>query len=192
MGREDFLKGLENALSGMPPEEIQEAVEFYREYLDEAGPENESEVLKSLGSPASVAAGLRADVAVREYNAAPHTTVRRGIGTIWLLILALLASPVALPVTIALIAVIVALVVVAVVMLLVIFVAAGSSLVSGFWRLITIFTLASGGADAILYAVGGGITAIGMSLLLFVAGVMLSRLAFRGLVYLVGKLSRKR
>ena len=58
MNRNDFILRLEQALAGMPEEERRRAVEYYENYLDEAGPENEAEVLHTLGAPEKVAADI--------------------------------------------------------------------------------------------------------------------------------------
>ncbi|MGM9616980.1 DUF1700 domain-containing protein [Butyricicoccus sp.] len=61
MNRKEFLSQLEQALQGMPAEECRRAVEYYENYFDEAGPENEQEVLQQLGAPEKVAADILRD-----------------------------------------------------------------------------------------------------------------------------------
>lgn len=39
MGKEEFLKRLTYLLRDIPEEEMQDAVSYYRSYLEEAGPE---------------------------------------------------------------------------------------------------------------------------------------------------------
>lgn len=58
MNRSDFILRLEQALGGMPEEERRRAVEYYENYFDEAGPENEADVLRTLGAPEKVAADI--------------------------------------------------------------------------------------------------------------------------------------
>lgn len=77
MSRKEFLSQLEQALQGMPAEECRRAVEYYENYFDEAGPENEQEVLQQLGTPEKVAADILRDyrdVAQRPQN--PHENNR--------------------------------------------------------------------------------------------------------------------
>ena len=54
MTREEFLKRLEELLADVTAEERAEAIRFYEEYLDDAGPEQEAQVLAELGSPEKV------------------------------------------------------------------------------------------------------------------------------------------
>lgn len=66
MNRQQFLDQLAAELSSLAPEERDEAMKFYVEYLDEAGPEKEAEVLNELGSPQKVAAIIRANLGVSD------------------------------------------------------------------------------------------------------------------------------
>ena len=62
MTREEFLRRLNELLSDVTDEERAEAIRFYEEYLDDAGPQQEAQVLEELGSPEKVAAIIRANV----------------------------------------------------------------------------------------------------------------------------------
>ncbi len=62
MTREEFLRRLAELLSDVTDEERAEAIRFYEEYLDDAGPQQEAQVLAELGSPEKVAAIIRANV----------------------------------------------------------------------------------------------------------------------------------
>ena len=49
MTRQEFLRALEQDLADVSAEERAEAVRFYGEYFDEAGPEREQALLEELG-----------------------------------------------------------------------------------------------------------------------------------------------
>lgn len=55
MTRIEFMSELAIRLQGMPESERQDALQFYEEYFDDAGPENEQVVIEELKSPAAVA-----------------------------------------------------------------------------------------------------------------------------------------
>lgn len=55
MNREEFLRKLEAMLDGISQSEKSEAMQYYNDYFDDAGVENEQEVMNSLGSPETVA-----------------------------------------------------------------------------------------------------------------------------------------
>lgn len=61
MTRAEFLAQLRAALSDFSAEEREDALNFYEEYFNEAGPANEAAVLAELGSPAKVARIIRAN-----------------------------------------------------------------------------------------------------------------------------------
>lgn len=55
MTREEFMQKLEQLLRGLPQEERRDALDYYDEYFDAAGPEKEAETIAELGSPEEVA-----------------------------------------------------------------------------------------------------------------------------------------
>ena len=62
MKKEEFMRELEYLLQDIPDEEKEDAVAYYRDYLEEAGPENEEAVIQDFGSPERIAAIIRADL----------------------------------------------------------------------------------------------------------------------------------
>lgn len=59
MNRARFIKELERLLLDLPAGERKEALQYYNDYFDDAGPENEAQVIRELGSPAQVAKTIR-------------------------------------------------------------------------------------------------------------------------------------
>ncbi len=55
MTAQEFLKQLEQCLSGLQAEERANALAYYREYFQEAGEEHEEEAVQRLGSPQAAA-----------------------------------------------------------------------------------------------------------------------------------------
>lgn len=62
MKKEEFVRQLEYLLQDISEEDRNEAVNYYLDYLQEAGPENEKAVLQEFGSPERIAAIIRADL----------------------------------------------------------------------------------------------------------------------------------
>ena len=62
MNRREFMGQLERLLADIPGQERQEALDFYNNYFDDAGAENEDQVIRELGSPGKVAAIIKADL----------------------------------------------------------------------------------------------------------------------------------
>jgi uncharacterized membrane protein len=59
MSRKEFMEELENMLGNIQDAEREEALQYYSDYFDEAGPENEAQVIRELGTPAKVAAIIK-------------------------------------------------------------------------------------------------------------------------------------
>lgn len=59
MNRTEFMKNLRILLSDIEENEREEALEYYEHYFDDAGAENEQEVIASLGSPEKVARTIK-------------------------------------------------------------------------------------------------------------------------------------
>src|SRR5699024_1314080 len=55
-------------LSGIPEEERQAAIQYYADYLADAGEENETEAIRELGSPEKVAESIKADYFGTEFD----------------------------------------------------------------------------------------------------------------------------
>lgn len=60
MNRIEFMAKLEALLRNISVDERKEAIQYYNDYFDDAGIENEAEVIKDLGSPETVAAIIKA------------------------------------------------------------------------------------------------------------------------------------
>lgn len=62
MNRVQFMEQLKKLLSDISEEERQEALEYYESYFDDAGEDQEAEVIRELGSPGKVAAIIKEDL----------------------------------------------------------------------------------------------------------------------------------
>ena len=60
MNRAEFMRRLTELLCDVPPMEREEAIQYYNDYFDDAGAENESGVIASLGTPEELARTIKA------------------------------------------------------------------------------------------------------------------------------------
>lgn len=74
MNRTEFMKQLEALLQNIPLTEREEALQYYNDYFDDAGEENEQNVIEALGSPAKVAENIKRDLYGSGYD---DTTYQR-------------------------------------------------------------------------------------------------------------------
>lgn len=164
MSRKEYMDELTKKLVRMPEQERMEAISYYEEYFDEAGEENEEDVIKSLGTPTQVARQILADFAVKESAAKPQSP-KKGIWAIVLIVLAILASPIAFPLAL------VAIILVFVAVLLVgIFIFTGVIIVfamgvGGFTSLIASAAIFAASPATGIFCLGIGISFVGVALL---------------------------
>lgn len=81
MSRIEFMSELRALLSELSVEERDEALQYYNDYFDDAGTENEASIIKELGSPKKVAATIKAGLSGRdeeesEYSETGYTDTR--------------------------------------------------------------------------------------------------------------------
>lgn len=62
MSRTEYMRQLESLLQNIPDTEREEALQYYNEYFNDAGPENEQNVIEALGNPAKVAENIKKDI----------------------------------------------------------------------------------------------------------------------------------
>ena len=68
MNRAQFMEQLKKLLSDISEEERQEALDYYESYFDDAGEDQEAEVIRELGSPGKVAAIIKEDLKSSSQN----------------------------------------------------------------------------------------------------------------------------
>jgi uncharacterized membrane protein len=68
MNKETYLQDLRKALKILPQSDRDEAIEFYEEYFEDAGIENEAKVIEELGEPKILAKKILVDVVDRKYE----------------------------------------------------------------------------------------------------------------------------
>lgn len=59
MNRTEFMRQLESLLQNISATEREEALQYYNEYFNDAGPENEQNVIEALGNPVKVAENIK-------------------------------------------------------------------------------------------------------------------------------------
>ena len=62
MNRAGFMDQLQRLLADLPATEREEAIQYYNDYFDDAGAENEQSVIDSLGSPKAIADNIKAEI----------------------------------------------------------------------------------------------------------------------------------
>lgn len=93
MTKKAFITELRRNLQELPFDEQEAAIDYYEEYIQEAGEEDEETIIKQLGSPLEISNKLKIDYAINK----PVHTSKDGTNKLLIIILALLALPLGLP-----------------------------------------------------------------------------------------------
>lgn len=203
MNRIDFMRRLEVLLSDLPENERREAVQYYNDYFNDAGVENEEEVLESLGTPEEVAGSIREGLreearekgefsekgfkqdgqkqekkdAGDRYRTEGRKKGMSASAVALIVICCLVASPVLIPLAITLIVVLAVLGAVFISLVLVFLLVGVVCIVSG---VIAFF----GSLTELFLAPASAVMGIGMSLIAVGAGILLTML----LVFVISKI----
>ncbi|WP_434693334.1 DUF1700 domain-containing protein [Hungatella sp. SB206] len=182
MSRNEYMKELELALRRLPKAEREEALSYYNEYFDDAGREREAEVIEELGDAKESAAQIVKELALKRLEEPkPERAARKGLSTLWIVLLALCAAPIGLPLLLLVVVFGLAMVLmvfsifVALFLSGVVFVAVGIvSIVAGFYFIPS--QLASG-----IFILGTALGESGVGLLLICAGCASCKYIYQGM-----------
>lgn len=190
MNREQFLTKLSRKLKGLPPGEREDALRYYSEYLDEAGPEKEAETIAEWGNPEAVASQILADCALKRTAAEP--SAKKGLSTAWVVFLAICASPIALPAAAVLLCVMFALVAAVAAVVLAIGACAGALAAGGVLSVVTGLGAVFQSFPTALFFIGMGLLCAGAGTALFPLVVWLAKTGFHQIARLFSNVLRRR
>ena len=180
MTRTEYLNQLEAYLMKLPQSDRIEAMDYFKELFDDAGPEGEEELIGSLGSPKEAAHDILTTLLDKKINEENSNKNDRHILRIALL--ALLAAPIGIPVGIALLMAIIGIFIAAVSVLIAFFAVSVAGLILGGVLLFESFYVLAESTSAFILIFGGGLLAIGASSLVLLATSYVAR--FFGLLVL--------
>ena len=75
MNRKVFMERLRECLADISAEEREDALTYYESYFEEAGVENEAQVIEELGSPEKVAENIKRDLLEEPQSSIRHRNV---------------------------------------------------------------------------------------------------------------------
>lgn len=189
MTRTEYLAKLDRYLHRLPEKDYQEAMDYFTEYFDEAGPENEAQVMTELGTPKEAAQDLLEQLWDKQEDREPSCSKFKGLRLALLTLivapLSLLAILVAVPLVIAFLATILAFVVSALASLL-----GGVAVLAVFiWESMTLPGLTPA---AMAMGIGAGFLIMGLMLLLYLIFIGLSKVVTRFLIAIIRRLTRRK
>lgn len=190
MNKTEYLKELSDKLKKLPREEAMEAVQYYSEYFEDAGVENEQSVIDRLGSPEQLSKQIISECAIKSLDV-PKKTVKGGLDTVWIVILAICAAPFAFPVAAAMVSAIGALVAAVIAITGSIFIAGIALILAGFISLYAAFMVIIANVPAGILTIGVGLLLIALGIVSTLGGIALARVMFLGIAALFKKVIKK-
>ena len=173
MTRTEYLNQLEAYLMQLPQADRIEAMDYFKELFDDAGPEGEEELMASLGSPKEAAHDILTTLLDKKINEENSSKNNRQV--IQIAILALLAAPIGIPVAISFLMVIICIFIAAISILLTFFAVSAAGMVLGAVLLFESFYVLAESTSAFMLIFGGGLLAIGASSLVLLATSYVTR-----------------
>ena len=180
MTRTEYLNQLEAYLMKLPQADRIEAMDYFKELFDDAGPEGEEELIASLGSPKEAAHDVLTTLLDKKINEENSNKNNRQV--LQIAILALLAAPIGIPVAIGILMTIIGIFIAAISVLLAFFAVSVAGLILGGVLLFESFYILAESISAFILIFGGGLLAIGASSLVLLATSYVTR--FFGLLVL--------
>ena len=170
----EFLKSLKKRLRALPKEEREAALSYYAEYLEEGS-------VEELGSVEEVARQILEQCAV---DSLEKREKKGGFKTLWIVILAVFAAPMALPILIALAAVVLTLLITVAAVVFAIAISGAAMLLGGIiTAAMCIIVLPHSIVNGLMVA-GTGLAMTGIGILLLIG----SWYAAKGMAWLLLKL----
>lgn len=186
MTKNDYLQQLDKYLRKLPHQDYQEAMDYFTEYFDEAGPSNESQVIQELGSPKDAAKDIIHNI-LDEKSDRDYANSKSRLALIWIAILACLLNPFSW----ALLAVVFTILATGVAMILIFFMLGIAGAISGIAIFIDGLTYLGSTWAGSLIGIGIGMLFAGFACLLILATSEASKWLGRGTVGLVQWANKK-
>lgn len=202
MTRQEYMEELKKYLKRLPQEDFDNAIEYFSEYFEEAGPEKEQQVMRELGEPKEAARELflnllqesvEKDQDIVEGKAPVLKGKRRSPGKIILLVfLVLCASPVSLALLAFVFTVLCAVILTVAAVIFSIGITGIAAIAGGIVTIGVGLSLILKSAAAACMMVGGGFLMTGIGILAGLLTVYICKWCANGIGRLVNRLVRKK
>ena len=190
MTKTEYIAKLTKYLRKLPQQDYKEAIEYFMEYFEEAGPENEARVIAELGTPKEAAHEVISRL-LEEKIVEDKSSLRNKTAILWIAILAVLASPVALPILLFFLAMIVTLLMIIFAVIVTALALTFALLISGVYTFFTSFSLLSVSLASTLFGGGLGLLMFGGALLLLLISFEICKLIVKLIALLIKWLIKK-
>ncbi|MBO4414834.1 MAG: DUF1700 domain-containing protein [Lachnospiraceae bacterium] len=191
MNKKEFMEKLEYYLRHLTDDDRNDALEYYSEYIDDLGLTEDDDVCARIGDPKDVSRQIIAQTTERRIIEQTEKKSVRGSGSIlWLIILGIFASPIALPLAIAFAVILIAMVIVIGSVLVSFFIAGGSMVIAGI--ALALFSFVSGSIAQVFVCIGSGLVVAGLGILILMGTGKVTSLLIHGFSSFIRKIISKK
>lgn len=174
MNKYDFITTLKRRLKHLPKEDFEDAIAYYTEYLEEMGADAQSDVTSKLGTPEDAAREIIANCTEKHINNQKEKgSIKNSTTIIRMTILAILASPIAIP--LAAVAITLLAVILCTFIILILALGCMGVALAGSGILLFVSILFAAGIAQKLVCCGLGFCFLGVGILLILATILLSK-----------------
>lgn len=215
MNKEEFLKELKESLEGLPSEEIENAINYYTEYFEDAEIDDETDVTVSLGTAKEVAKQIISDYSSRDSEEIIKVNLnkdnenkykneyfpqeennKKGKRNKWLIaliiILAILASPIILGLAFGAIGILIGVVVTLFAVVISIIFAGVGCILGGIISVIgSLFVLSQVGISTVILFIGLALISVGIGIILLWLSIKGVKLIIYGCKKIIEKIKRR-
>ncbi|MFS1663591.1 DUF1700 domain-containing protein [Streptococcus sp. zg-JUN1979] len=189
MTKTEYLEALSHHLRKLPQADYQEAMAYFTEYFDEAGPDQEATLIKELGSPQEAAKDIIHNILGESITSKQKASQKRSSAQLLgIAILAILAAPMGILIFITLLGMLLTALAVLVTgaILAIILIAVGGFYLFDSFSLLNQVSLPAAGLGF-----GGGLAALGIGLLGVFIVIELTRLCSYLILVIAHKVTKK-
>ncbi len=183
MNKTEYLKRLESCLKHLPKEDRLDAIHYYEEYFEDMGVDETTDITSRIDPPEAIAREIINNCTEKRIEDQKEKGgIKNSTLVIWMIILGIFASPIAIPLAIVAIMCLFAIIIVIFSLVLAIAAVSVALLVSG----IAIFLLMipAPGFGGKIFCIGCGLICLGVGLLLMIATILFGEVCIRGIAAL--------
>lgn len=178
MNKTEYLKQLNTCLKHLPKEDREDALHYYEEYFEDMDIDDTVNISEQIGTPEEIAKEIIANCTEKHIETQKEKGgVKNSTLVIWMIILGIFASPVAIPIAIAAIACLFAFILVLFSLFLAIACVGLALLFAGISSFIAI--VPAPGFSSKIFFTGIGFLSVGIGILLLIAAVLFCELCIR-------------
>ncbi|MFC3928613.1 DUF1700 domain-containing protein [Streptococcus caprae] len=183
MTKTEYLAELDRYLHRLPKADYEEAIEYFTEYFEEAGPEHEQEIMAELGSPREAASDLIVRL-LDEGDELAYVSPKKQHNLVKIALIGLLAAPMAIPLLVTLLALVFTIVILAGAMIFTVAVIGFALFGSSVFMIVDGLSYVTSGLWTAFLGTGTGLLFLGVGILLLIASWEIAKMAGQTIISL--------